>query len=199
MKQQVALLLKFPRRCPRFMLSKLHCPLSRVIIPIAPDDFGIECHVLSKIEDFADFIQVFPDLGRMTRIPWPVWADLLLLHLLDTELGCSRTYLRAKLKVYACEGTSHAHPGYRFSSHVPPMSSFFSYITCSTLLQIRKFKMLLLCILALEVISLLTLLLNLIRHHYSRNSSSNCQDLKSAVRWITEGDVWDSVTTWLPI
>lgn len=54
-------------------------------------------------------------------------------HLRIWDLGRGGTYLSAKLKVYACEGTSHAHPGYLFSSQVPPISSFFSYITCSTL------------------------------------------------------------------
>ena len=77
------------------------------------------------------------------------------------------------------------------------MSSFFSYITCSTLFPVRNGDVNLQT--TVKESLLLTLLLYLICHHYARNPCSNGQDFKPAVFRVTEGDIWNLVAIFLPI
>ena len=59
---------------PGFGFPNLYCPLPVVLVPNTANDFSVECHVFSKIESLADFIQVFIDIWGATRESWPIWT-----------------------------------------------------------------------------------------------------------------------------
>ena len=123
-------------------------PLARVILPICASNFTVEVHVFAQTPDFADLVEVFPDIGRVGEEPRPV--RLMSSSALSTQMLVA-TYIqgervgvgvagnvagRAWKSQPVTEGETWDNiPGYLFSNHVPPMSGFFSYTTCSTFSQ----------------------------------------------------------------
>lgn len=72
MEQEIAMILEFSGLLTRFALSEFDCPLPLLVVPIRTNDFGVKCHVLSKIERFADLVQVLPDISSVREELWPV-------------------------------------------------------------------------------------------------------------------------------
>lgn len=46
-------------------LFELDQPLASLLLPVASNHFGVERHVFAQTPDFADFVQVFPDVRRV--------------------------------------------------------------------------------------------------------------------------------------
>jgi hypothetical protein len=72
MQKQVAGIFKQPGRAVGFCLLELDEPLALVLVPVTADDFGVERHVFPQTPDFADLVQVLPDIRCIGEEPWPV-------------------------------------------------------------------------------------------------------------------------------
>jgi hypothetical protein len=56
----------------RVCLLQLDQPFSGLLLPITPDDLGIEGHVLSQAPYFADLVKILPDIRRVREEARPV-------------------------------------------------------------------------------------------------------------------------------
>ena len=63
MKQKMAAVFKQPSAAISLGLLELHKPFSCLLLPVAANHLGLECHVLPQIPDIADFVEILPDVG----------------------------------------------------------------------------------------------------------------------------------------
>ncbi len=70
--QNMAPIFEQPGRTVRVRLFQLDEPLPSLLLPVAPNDFGVEGHVFPQPPHFAYFVQVFPDIRRIGEETRPV-------------------------------------------------------------------------------------------------------------------------------
>jgi hypothetical protein len=80
------------------VLSKLHCPLASIFIPIATNNLGVECHIFAEVEGFANFVEVLPDIRRVASISGPVWTNIWSVAFTDMELRQRGHILECKIE-----------------------------------------------------------------------------------------------------
>ena len=71
-KEKVTTILKLLSRPIRARLSQLYEPFGVLLLPMSPDNLGVEVHVLSQPKDFYHFLEIFLDVRCIREESRPV-------------------------------------------------------------------------------------------------------------------------------